>query len=544
MSWPEPNKVEMLQQRGVAAVLVVFAAFVWIYPYTTVPSPNMVTIVIAGISLGGIAVQLAAFRMPVAKAFHAIVWGWLIAGCINAAIIFLQYFQVQLPELPLGLHNWIIQNLPTQHFNGLSADARVFGHIRQRNQAATFMCISLACAVYLWHHASPKKHVTLKRWLLGATCFLLSSALAATSSRIGLLELGFLLACLWWMRKLALPFRTLLLGAGLGVVMGAVAFPWMLTTWIHPSTTLGLGGGITRMGVDTGCDSRILMWRHVLELIMQRPWTGWGWEGLARAYYLADLQWSPDNQPGLRMCAIVDNAHNLFLQIAAELGLPVAAALLLGLVCIVWRARPWRETNPQRALAWVALALVMAHSMVEYPLWHGQFMMLCIICGVRLVLVAPESDVPLTENARAGAAFTGLLLVLAFNFVQHDYHLVSQPYLEPIKRAPEYAEHALDASDKSVLFKRYAQFARTLQTPLTPENASQIVAMAQEQLQYGPDVKILRRLITAAEMSGQTGLASEQRRLYERAFPDHYRSWLKEAAASRPVPASFSIVLR
>jgi O-antigen polymerase len=544
MSSPEPRAFEKTQEHCVAAVLMAFAAFVWIYPYTTAPSPNMVTIIIAGISLGGIAIQLAALRMPWSKAFHAIVWGWLIAGLINAAIIFLQYFQIRLPELPLDLQNWIIQNLPTQHFNGLSGDARVFGHIRQRNQAATFMCISLACSVYLWHHASPSSHITLKRWLLGTTCFLLSSALAATSSRIGLLELGFLLACLWWMRQLALPFRTVLRGTGLGLVMGAVAFPWMLTTWVSSSTAVGIGGGIVRMGVDTGCDSRILMWRHVLELVMQRPWTGWGWEGLARAYYLADLQWSPANQPGLRLCAIVENAHNLFLQIAVELGLLVAAAMLLGLVSIIWRSRPWRETNPQRALAWVALTLVMAHSMVEYPLWHGQFMMLCIICMVRLLLVSPQSDAPLTENARAGVAFAGLVLVLAFNFVQHDYHLVSQPYLEPLKRDPEYAEHPLDASDKSVLFKRHAQFARTLQTPLTPENASQIVALAQEQLQHGPDTKIVRRLITAAEMSGQTALANEQRRLYERAFPDNYRLWLKEAAASQPVPASFSIVLR
>jgi hypothetical protein len=68
--------------------------------------------------------------------------------------------------------------------------------------------------------------------------------------------------------------------------------------------------------------------------------------------------------------------------------------------------------------------------------------------------------------------------------------------------------------------------------------------MAQEQLQHSPDTKIIRRLITAAEMSGQTALANEQRRLYERAFPDNYRLWLKEAAASQPVPASFSIVLR
>ena len=101
-------------------------------------------------------------------------------------------------------------------------------------------------------------------------------------------------------------------------------------------------------------------------LILQKPWTGWGWGELDYAHYITLF-------PGARFCVLLDNAHNLPLHLAVELGLPFAL-LVCGVASLwVWRARPWAETDPVRQLAWGILAVVGLHSMLEFPLWYGPF---------------------------------------------------------------------------------------------------------------------------------------------------------------------------
>ncbi|WP_258305060.1 O-antigen ligase family protein, partial [Escherichia coli] len=68
------------------------------------------------------------------------------------------------------------------------------------------------------------------------------------------------------------------------------------------------------------CVGRATLWSNVLELIAQRPWAGWGWGELDYAHYIHPFA-------GERFCVLLDNAHNLPLHLAVELGLP--AALLL-----------------------------------------------------------------------------------------------------------------------------------------------------------------------------------------------------------------------
>ena len=58
-----------------------------------------------------------------------------------------------------------------------------------------------------------------------------------------------------------------------------------------------------------------------------------------------------------------------------ELGLPLALAVCGGGLWLVWRAKPWREADATRQLAWSVLAVILLHSLLEYPLWYGPFQM-------------------------------------------------------------------------------------------------------------------------------------------------------------------------
>jgi O-antigen ligase len=115
------------------------------------------------------------------------------------------------------------------------------------------------------------------------------------------------------------------------------------------------------------------LWSNVLELIGQKPWFGWGWGRLDYAHYMHLYE-------GARFCDILDNAHNLPLHLAVELGVPMALILCGAALWSTWRSRPWRESDPLRQLAWTVLAVLALHSLLEYPLWYGPFQMALGIC--------------------------------------------------------------------------------------------------------------------------------------------------------------------
>jgi hypothetical protein len=266
-----------------------------------------------------------------------------------------------------------------------------------------------------------------------------------------------------------------------------------------------------------------VLWDNVLRLIAEHPWRGWGWGELDYAHYLHLYGDAP------RFCDILDNAHNLPLHVAVELGVP-AALLLCGLVAwAVLRARPWRETDADRQLAWCVLAVIGIHSLLEYPLWYGPFQ---LALGLALGLLAPHAPaaVALGARARAGIASIGLVLV---GYSAWDYERMSQLYLEPENRLAFWRDDTLAHARRSWLFASQAQFAQLTLTPLTRGNAAQVYTMAQAMLHYSPEPRVIERLIESATMLGRYDEAVLHLARYRAAFPEDYAKW----RAAQKLPA-------
>ena len=202
----------------------------------------------------------------------------------------------------------------------------------QRNQFASLTVIGMASLLLL----GPRE---IGRWpALAAMCWL-AFGNAATTSRTGLLQMLVLgvLACAWPGPRRE---RALLWTAGLlAYVLAAMALPLLL------EAALGQPGNRLweRVAGVQACSSRRVLWWNVLELIAQKPWLGWGWGELDYAHFVNLYE-------GPRFCDILDNAHNLPLHLAVELGLPAALLACLGLLWAVARARAvarnrWRPAN-------------------------------------------------------------------------------------------------------------------------------------------------------------------------------------------------------
>ena len=268
-----------------------------------------------------------------------------------------------------------------------------------------------------------------------------------------------------------------------------------------------------------------MLWGNVLQLIAQRPLAGWGWGELDYAHYMHLYGQSP------RFCDILDNAHNLPLHVAVELGVPAALLLCGAIAWGVLRARPWRETESHRQLAWCVLAVLGIHSLLEYPLWYGPFQ---IALGLALGLLARPATAlrALALPTRAGITAVGMALLA---YAAWDYERVSQIYLEPEQRFSFWRENTASAVDRSWLFSGQARFAQLTLSTLSRDNLQWIDQTAQAMLHYSPEPRVIEKVIESATMAGRYDEAVLHLARYRAAFPEDYAKWRK--AQKAPLPA-------
>ena len=428
---------------------------------------------------------------------------WLVAAIISSTMGLLQYLGVSAQFAP-----WVN-----------STDiGEAFANLRQRNQFATLTNIGLASL--LWWVAQPQACATRSR-LKDAGSLALAMVLvlgnAASSSRTGLLQLLALGGLVWLWGGLRLPpIRRVLAVALLTYAVGNLALP-MLAGW----DPFGHGMLARLRSGDPVCGSRLTLWRNVLHLISQRPWLGWGWGELDYAHFMTLYA-------GPRFCEILGNAHNLPLHLAVELGIPAAVLMCGGGIWVILRARPWCERDATRQMAWAVLALILLHSLLEYPLWYGPFQMALGLC---VWLLWPKREtVTSTGLANAkpshgGQTVLALALLAASAYAAWDYHRISQIYLPPEQRDAAYREDTLEKIRGSWLFREQVRFAALSITPLTRDNAAWINAQSHALLHYSPEARVVEKLIESAVMLGRDDEALWYLARYRAAYPQAYAEW-------------------
>ncbi len=468
-------------------------ALAWILNPYYGPSPIIVQALIAG------AVVLLWFLLRPAlpqSAAGLLAVSWLAAALFNAGVGLAQY---------AGLINE-----STLWFSA-SLGGEVYGNLRQRNQLATLLAIGLASAFYLLTQVQGRARAGL-----AAGVALLSVVCALTSSRTGMLHWIVLcgvalLVPLWgapgWWRRWAV------LAAG----------SYGITMALAPKMIERVAGG-------ESCVSRKVLWQNALHLSSERPWTGWGPGMLDYAHY-ATLY------PGERFCLIVDNAHNLILHAAVELGWPFALLLLGALIALVVFGRPWRERAPYRLLGWAVGGLILLHSFVEYPLWYGPFQVALLLAAVLLwPRRVPAAPGPMPRAWRAG----WVLGAVALGYVAWDYHRISQIYLPLEERSAFYPVSGSVTAQGSVLFKGQVDFATFTTRPLTQANAARMADLGERVLHYSPEPQVVEKLINALLLLGEKERAAWHQARFQAAFPDEYAQWASRpraaVAASAPAP--------
>jgi len=241
-----------------------------------------------------------------------------------------------------------------------------------RNAFATYAGIGLICALALLARATREaaQEALVRRdsaagfldqfagrgWLAALAALILAVALAMTQSRAGVAAALAGVATLFALRIRLLdsrPARRALTAAAVVCVLFA-----------------GLAGGgalLQRLEADSGADlgARMNLYAAVLTGIAERPLLGAGYGAFEHGFL-------PYRGPELLYLRAIDKAHDSYLELAFEAGIP-AALLLLGLVAAVaWRCVAGLRRSGRRSLypavALAVLAQTALHSLLDFSL--------------------------------------------------------------------------------------------------------------------------------------------------------------------------------
>ena len=416
-----------------------------------------------------------------AATFAAVLAWFLVAGSLISALIgLIQLFGVQTPLAPLLL--------PQIH-------GRIYANTGQPNHLASYLCIGLASAGYLWGTRR------LNFLLAIPACAVLLAVLAASGSRAAwFYAAAFVVFSLAMslLRPRAESRRLLVFSSA--IVAGLLVSQWVMTG-LMPQRLLPvetLGARLQTEGMSSPI--RMRFWNEAWIMFHGSPVFGIGFKQFAWNNFLLTGRIAGAASDG----GFIDHAHNLVFQVAAEFGIVGLVVLLGGLGWWGWSMRRAQIDPP---LWWMAavLGVLGLHSMLEYPLWYAYF-----LGPAAVVLGAAERDAP-AASARPGGRIVlcaaVLLGTLAFANVYRDYRILQilqfTANREPASASsPDGSVRVLLDLQRSSLFAPFIEFALAGRMLLNREHLEDKIVLNRRAMHFQPSSDIVYRQALLLAMAG------------------------------------------
>ena len=278
----------------------------------------------------------------------ALAWLLLAAGLGSTVIALAQAFDVWVES------EWIVRGF---------SQRRPGSNLAQPNHLALLLAMAMASLAYL--------NNVSKVLGKGVSCLVfavLATGLAATESRAGLLQV--LVLAIWLCIKTVgdqarlsrwsvpiwdVPRRDMAICAGFATGL-FVAYPTIF------GLLTGVEGTVSRLSDGS---MRFTVWPQLFDAVMLKPWLGWGVLQVAPAHNaVADAH---------AVAEAFHYSHNIFLDLAIWLGLPVAVGLVVLVAAWLWRHIK-KTTSPHASYALALLLVLGVASLLEYQYSYAYFL--------------------------------------------------------------------------------------------------------------------------------------------------------------------------
>ena len=243
-------------------------------------------------------------------------------------------------------------------FVGLKVNPGVTGNLGQPNHFANYITLGLislgllysTCQMRVWQVA-----------LLAAPLLFVLTLSGSRSPSVYLLCMV-CMAFLWQRRdksNLPLLHYSLLLILGFALMHGVVQIPLLAGS----SATVTSGGNL--FSKAAGDSFRLAIWRDAWLIFTRFPWLGAGfeqfsWQQLQLVSHGNTIGWA-------------ENAHNIVMQIASEMGM-AGLFILMGTLALWFRQAHSAKRSIYHWWGYCLLGVLAIHSLLEYPLWYIYFL--------------------------------------------------------------------------------------------------------------------------------------------------------------------------
>jgi O-antigen ligase len=447
---------------------------------------------------------------------------------VNAALK--AFIGIAVASAFIGIAQYLQLPVPAFFVSPLTQIGASYGNLRQPNLFALLGVLGLIALIVLRSKAG---RFQWQSDALAVLLFLtLLIAVVLSTSRTGTLLVGII--SVWglfeswrarqlkWMLLLALPIYLLFRYIAVQIdLQGLLPFYGTSRTGLISSS---LQGDYWRQ----------IIWTKSFALIQAHPFWGVGFGNTDYAMFTETL-------PVPRV-PVTEHVHNLFLQIAVELGTPIAAAWASILAVLIIRSRHALRTFEGRGLAFFLLA-VMIHSLLEYPLWYAYFLLPCAFAlGVftqigalaRTEMQATSKSPVNVSQAKSSASavphknasyaralgIAGIFTIILALFGLWDYAKVSPSY--ELNSSVPLPDRVIQ-SYKSVLFLNLADYSALGLTGVSPAAAAVQLRLANRVAHFRFDPQVAATHAAAAALAGQMDLAKASA----------YRLWLKDKDAAK-----------
>ena len=423
--------------------------------------------------------------------FSALATAILSGALLSATLAYAQWLHLQLP--------WqVLFPVP---------DGAVMANVAQANILTSYLWLGIASAILLCEQAR------LTRLQALICILLLGSAAGLTGSRMALLHgFGLLAAALVLFRQEqpAIRIQRLLL---LGLALIAVVSVWRF----FPGRGASAMGRLARPVISG--DARLDIWRDTLTLIRDHPWLGNGignfpWRMVEAA---ARAPQGAATHPG------VEHAHNIFLQLAADFGVPLALAVLLFM--LVWLVRAYRMPANRDTLWGGSMFIILGiHSLLEYPLWYANYLgLFCLVAGAmdtRARQVAYPARRPLLPMALTAGVAALIPLLLDYRALDHATN--RRPAQYSLSDWRQRIDTVATVATSSAM-GAYAYIPLAVLMEPEQKLARQQSYVCERGMRLWADPVIVTRCAILRDLNGDTRGAQELLALVQRAYRDPVR---------------------
>lgn len=258
---------------------------------------------------------------------------------------------------------------------------RPYGIFQQPNVMASFMATGMVLAIWLELRQNSARWLAILRYSVIFSSVVLLVVLQSRVGQLGALSALFLLIPQLHTKRLLIRILGLIL---LALIIGLFSQYSM--------------GGIKRgLEIYQSGGMRSIYWPYAINLILQAPWTGWGYgsfESVFLHHYMADKALNPSM---VQIEYNLDHPHNEFLYWAVEGGIaPMVGMVIMG-GALLWRLSKTRLSHGMALLALVTPILL--HTQTEYPLYHA-IALWWLLLTLIYIIDAEVEEAALTNNGR------------------------------------------------------------------------------------------------------------------------------------------------